>query len=794
MLKNYLKILFRNFKSNKFYTFINIIGLSIGLTCVILISLFVTDETSFDTFHKDNDQIYFVGVERTSAQRTYESIITPYPTGRVALENVQAVEMYVTITPANSGRLSLDGENFTDEDKIIAASDDFFSMFNFPLISGNPETVLNKPNTVVITEKIAQKYFGDENPIGKPLTIYRYGIHDYTIVGVAENSPDNSYLDFDVVFSIKGLPSTISNMDSWGANMYNTFVKLQKGVQWNQIEKSANTTFDTFLGENRAESTDFFLQPISELYLSEFVTPSGFKGNYTYIYIFSSIAFIILILAGINYMNLSTARGMQRGREVGVRKVLGANKIQLVKQFLGESVLLSMFSLILALFLTELILPKFNLFFDKSLSINLIENFQFLIGLLLGTLVLGILSGLYPSLLLSGFQSSDILKGQSSKKIGGVNPRKALVVFQFSISTVLIVGTIVVLSQLDYLINKDLGFKEEHALYIPLYSSDNKDAFLEEIKKSSNVISASFANGVPGRFYFSTGQKFNPRKPDEEFFAHVIATDENYPEALGIELIAGRYFEKERSNYLINTIVINESMQKKMDWVSAEDALGESLASGETVIGVVKDFNFQSLRSEVSPVIINSINTPNSSFSGGELVLVRYQADALDNLIPHIRTSWDKVVSGSSIEINYLDQQMDTLYETDKKLGTVFSFFAGIGILISCMGLLGLTAFSAELRTKEIGIRKVLGATVSNIISLLSIDFIRLVLIGFALAIPISWYIMSKWLNDFAYKIDIGVGVFAIAASLVLVITIIITSWQSIKASLMNPVNSLKSE
>ena len=794
MIKNYLKILIRNFKSNKFYTLINVSGLSIGLTCVILIALFVADETSYDTFHHQNDQIYFLGMERISGDRTFESIITSYPTGRSAKESVQAVDKFVTITPSFPGKVSVDGEVFTQENRILSATDDFFTVFNFPLINGDSETVLLEPNTVVITKKIADKYFPDQNPIGKSLTIDRYGIHEYTITGVAENSPGNSYLDFDLVFSIKGLPSTKGNENSWGASMYNTFLKLQSGYEETEVETTINQSLDIYLGERRAESTDFFISPISELYLSEFVTPTGFKGNYTYLYIFSSIAFFILILAGINYMNLATARGMQRGREVGVRKVLGANKTQLIKQFLGESVLLSIFSLILALFLTELVLPKFNLFFEKSLSLNIIEGLPFLTAIFFGAILLGIGSGFYPAIFLSGFQPSDILKGQKQKKIGGVNPRKALVVFQFIISTILIVGTIVVSSQLDYLLNKDLGFEKENALYIPFNSLENKDPFFSELNTNKDVISTSFTNGVPGRFFFSTRDKLDPTRPDVEISAHVIATDENFPSALGIEVIAGRYFEEERSTDYDNKIVINESMRKKMGWSSAEEAIGKTLSRGDEVVGVVNDFNFQSLRTEVSPVIINSINTPNSGFAGGEVALVRYQAGKLDELLPFLRTTWDRIISDTPVEISFLDQQMDSLYETDKKLGTVFSFFAGIGILISCLGLFGLTAYSAELRTKEIGIRKVLGASVANIIQLLSIDFIRLVSIGFAIAIPISWYIMNKWLNDFAYRIEIGLSIFLICAVLVLVIVVITTSWQSLKAAWANPVDSLKSE
>ena len=794
MIKNYLKIALRNFKANKFYTVINIFGLSIGLTCFVLIVLFVSDEMSYDTFHENHEQIYFIGVERKFGGDFKKSRITQYPLGRTAVDEVSGIENYVTITPPNPARVSLDNKDFLSGVGSIASSPGFFTLFGFPLKVGNPSVVLQDPGTVVITEKIAEQYFPNENPIGKTLFIDRYGIAEYTITGIAENGKKNSYLDFDLVFSIQGLSSTKKNLNSWGSSMYNTFAKLQNGVERTQIESVANEAFDTHLGEARASNTNYFFVPISELYLSDLITPTGFKGSYVYIYIFMSIALFILVLANINYMNLSTARGMQRGREVGVRKVLGANKRQLIKQFLGESVILSLFSLIVAFTIATLVLPGFNQFFDKSLSLNLDENYWLILALISITIGLGALSGLYPAVFLSGFKTSEVLKGRPSNTIGGVSLRKILVVFQFSISTVLIVGTIVVLTQLDYLLNKDLGFEKEHTLYISFDSISNKSAFIDKIESHQAVISTSHSNGIPGRFYFSTSQEFDNQRPDVQFAAHVIATDEKFHETLGLQLLAGRYFEEGRSDDQKDAIVINEAMQKRMNWLSADEAIGQKLSTGDEVIGVVKDFHFRTLRTEITPVIINSIHTPSSSFSGGEVLVVRFLPDQIQSFIPYIQSTWNEIVSGTPLEYGFLDEQMDKLYETDKKLGTVFSFFAGIGILISCMGLLGLTAFSAELRTKEIGIRKVLGATVTNIVSLLSTDFLRLVAIGFTIAIPFSWYIMNKWLSDFSYRIDIGIGIFLLAGGAALLVSGLTTSWQSIKAATMNPVKSLKNE
>lgn len=794
MLKNYFKIAFRNFRTNKFYSLINIFGLSIGLTCFILILLFVSDEMNYDSFHNDVEQIYFVGAERRWGGEFRKSTITQYPVGRTAAEEVAGVSSYVTITPPNPGQLSLNGKDFRGGFITIASSPGFFDLFNFPLALGSADDVLKDPGTVVISSNVAEQFFPNENPLGKTITIDRYGKAEYLITGVADNPRKNSYVNFDVVFSIEGLSSTKSNYDSWGSSMYNTFIKIDDEALAAQKEEIANQVFDSKMGEERAPNANYFFIPITELYLSDLVDASGFKGNYTYIYIFSSIALLILVLANINYINLSTAKGLQRAREVGVRKVLGANKAQLIKQFLGESLMYSLLSLMLAIIIAELILPGFNHFFDKSLSLNLIQNFEFFALLFSITIIVGALTGLYPAFFLSGFNTSTVLKGYAVQKIGSVNMRKILVVFQFSISTVLIVCTLVVLSQMDFLLTKDLGFNKENALYIPLDEVTDIDALNEKVQNHQAVLSTSLTNGIPGRFYFSTSNSFDPQRPDEEISAHVISTDEKFVNTMELEVVAGRYFDENRSDDLRDAIVINEAMQRKMGWVDANEAIDQVLSDGNKVIGVVKDFHFRTLKTDITPVIIGSINTPNETFSGGEVLVVRYDENQLNALLPYIQSVWEEIKPGSSIDYGFLDDQMEKLYETDKKLGTVFTFFACVGILISCMGLLGLTFFSAELRTKEIGIRKVLGATIPHIITLLSFDFLKLVLVGFAIAIPISWYVMNKWLSDFAYRIEIGVGIFLIAGLAAFLVSTITTSWQSVKAASANPVDSLKSE
>ena len=794
MIKNYIKIALRNYRTYKFYTIINVLGLSIGITCVMLIFLFVSDEMSYDTFHTDHEQIQFLGVERSFGGEFRKSRISAFPLGRTAVEELSGAESFVTATPANPGRVSVDGVNFTPENKLIAATSGFFTMFNFPLVTGNPETVLQEPGTVVITESMAEKYFPTGNALNQTLTIDRYGVEEYKVVGIAEDMTRNSYLSFSTVFSIEGLSSTQSNRDSWGSSMYNTFVRFDKNANMLEQEVAMNTAFDVQIGERRAANTNFFFTPLADLYLSDLIEAEGFKGSYTYIYIFSAIAIFVLLLASINYMNLSTARGMQRGREVGVRKVLGANKNQLLQQFLSESVLLSLFSLAIAFLAAELLLPYFNTFFDKSLSLNVSESLGFIALLVLATLVFGLLSGMYPALFLSRFKPSLILKSQSMARVGGVNLRKALVVFQFGISTVLVVGTIVVLNQLNYLLEKDLGFNKEQTVYIPFDSVNEMNAFKEKVSNYQGITSVAHADGVPGEIVFSRSAEYDPERPEEDIAAHIISVDGYYDETLGLEILAGSFFEEERATAQIDHVVINEAFMKRMNWASPEEAIDKVLGTDQTVLGVVKDFHFRSLRTAITPVIIGSQHAPETTFSGNDMLVIQFQDIEEADLIAFLRASWSEIVSGTPMTYTFIDEKMDQLYRTDEKLGQAFSFFAAIGIFIACLGLLGLTSFSAQLRIKEIGIRKVLGATVSSIVGLLSKEFVQLVVLGFLIAIPASWYLMNTWLGDFAYKIEIGPGIFIVAGLVSVTIAILTTGWQSIKAALANPADSLRSE
>ncbi|MBO6585360.1 MAG: ABC transporter permease [Gracilimonas sp.] len=793
MLKNYIKIAWRNFRNNKSYSLINVLGLAIGLCCLILISLFVTDELSYDQFHENSEQIYFVGRESSYGSNTNKGLSTQYPVGPAMKNVIPEVDDFLITLYKGSGDVSVNGEDFSEEDRIIHASESFFRMFSFPLKIGQPETVLSDPKSVVITEEIAEKYFGDENPIGRTLLINRYEEGEFIVTGVAENMQQNSYLNFDIVASINNTSYSKTHRDSWGSSMFNTYVQLQEGSTWSDISPKVSELVIKNMGEE--STTSFFSIPISDLYLSEHSLASGFKGDRKYIYIFSAIALFILILACINYMNLSTARAMQRSREVGVRKVVGAGKTQLIMQFIGEAVLVAVFAFILGLFIAELALPFFNNFVEKELLMTFKETGSLLSLLFLTSIGVGVLSGSYPAFFLSRFKPSIVLKAASHQSSKGGGFRRMLVTLQFVVSTALIICTLIAFNQLQFVLEKDLGFEDDQVMYIPAHQiRGNIETFKEIALNHSAVIHASATTDIPSRFGMRTGQAFDPDNPDNQFYAHSLRTDADYDDVLNLEMAAGRFFDENRITDRNKARVINEAMVKKLGWGNPDSAVNRMLSDSSTIVGVVKDFHFKSLHSNIGPVYIRMKPTDPNKYNSYNMLAIKFHPEQAQSLISYLQEEWTKLWPEDPLTYHFLDDKFAEQYATDQKLSRAFTAFAAIAIFIACLGLFGLAAFSAERRTKEIGIRKVLGATVSNIVALLSKDFILLVLTGFAIAIPIAWYAMNQWLADFAYRIEIGPGIFALAGGAALIIALLTVSWQSIKAAVANPVDSLRSE
>ncbi len=791
MLKNYIKIAWRNIIRNKGYALINIFGLAVGLACCILIAQYVQDELSYDNFHEK--QVHFVGKESQFGGESRRGMTTSLPLGKALVNEIPEVTNYVQMTWPGSGSVSRDGENFTEEDRILNASSSFFEVFNFSLKTGSQENILQNPNSVVITEEMAEKYFPGENPIGQSLTIQRYGENIYTVTGIAKNVTQNSYLDFDIVGSM-GTLQTVKDkqgQDSWGANMFQTYVSLQENSDSDFVESKLQTIAKNHYEEERGVS--YFFIPISELYISELVTRNGFKGDMKYIYIFGAISLFILIIACINYMNLATARAAQRSQEVGIRKTVGAGRWQVARQFLGEAVLISFCSFVIGLVIAEMALPLFNQIFQKELELFFSENLTFILSLGGLAILVGLISGSYPAFYLSGFQPQRIMSGQLFGSKSSAKLRKTLVICQYTVTVALLIGTIVIYKQLEFTQNKDLGFNEEQVIVVPMYDdlSSKHDVLKQKLQQNPNITSVSAASNVPSAYQTRYGLAFDPENPDHQLSLYGLFADPDYVKTLGMEMAAGRFFEEGRHED--STIVLNEAAVEKLNWKSSKEAVGREMKNGR-VIGVIKDFHFSSLREKIDGVYIRQERPADSPFEAYNQITARLNSANIDETIEYIRNQWTSIAGDQTFTYSFLDQEFDQMYRTEQRLANVFTTFSIIAIVIACLGLLGLAAYTAERRTKEIGIRKVLGANVSNIVGLLSKDFIKLVIIGFVIAVPIAWYAMNQWLADFAYRIEIGPGIFALAGGVALFIALATVSWQSIRAALANPVDSLRNE
>ncbi len=791
MLSNYIKIAWRNIIRNKGYALINILGLAVGLACCILIAQYVQDELSYDNFHEKS--VYFVGKESTFGGNSRRSMSTSLPLGQALVNEIPEVESYVQMTWPSSGEVSKNSQDFTEEGRILNATSSFFEVFNFSLKVGNPENVLDQPNSVVITEEMMKKYFPGEDPIGQSLTIQRYGENTYTVTGVARNVTQNSYLDFDMVTTLGSLQTVKDKrgQGAWGASMFHTYASLQEGADSDFVESKLADIADNHFEEEREVS--FFFVPVSDLYISDLVSRDGFKGDMKYIYIFGAISLFILIIACINYMNLATARAAQRSQEVGIRKTVGADRWQVARQFLGEAVLISLFSFVVGLLIAELALPVFNQIFDKELELYFRENIGFLFSLGGLAMVVGLISGSYPAFYLSGFQPHRIMSGQLFGRKPSAGLRKTLVVFQYTVTVALLIGTIVVFKQLQFTQTKDLGFNEEQVIVIPMPGelSSKHEILKQELQKNPDILSVSAASAAPSGFNTRYGLAFDPDQPDREVSFYGLFADPNYVKTLGLEMAAGRFFEEERTED--STVVLNEAAVEKLGWESPQKTIGRELTHGE-VIGVIKDFHFASLRQQIDGVYIRSQRPESSSYASYDQIVARLHPENINESIDYIRNKWESLAGDQTFTYSFLDQKFEEMYRTEQRLSKVFTTFSIIAIVIACLGLLGLAAYSAERRTKEIGIRKVMGATVTNVVTLLSKDFLKLVALGFVIAVPIAWYVMNRWLQEFAYRIEIGPEIFAMAGGAALLIALATVSWQSVRAAVANPVDSLRSE
>ncbi|TMI71617.1 MAG: FtsX-like permease family protein [Bacteroidetes bacterium] len=816
MIKNYLKVAWRNLMKNKIFSFINVFGLSIGLTCCMLIALYINYESGYDRYHKNIKQLYQLGTIFVKQGKEERTPNTPAPMAyemKQEFPEIRQTARIMALFAEDKTLLQYKEDNGPlrsfYEDKGFMADSTFFRMFNYDFIEGNAATSLDNANTVVLSEEIAQRLFGHEPALNKIIRISSNtnGDTNFVVTGVFRPVKKPSQIDARFFLSVRGggIEQFMNRQtDMVSNNMFHTFFLLQPGASAKNLESKFPAFVDKYIGDGLRKSGFYkkqFLIPVRDMHLRAGM-PSDISavGSVTYLYILACIAVFTLLIACINFMNLSTARSSKRSAEVGVRKVLGAEKKSLVRQFLGESVLLSMIAFVLALVFTRLLLPGFAAISGKEISFSFEQHRLFLAGFFVLAVLTGLLAGSYPAFYLSSFQPVKVLKGRISNSLAAVSLRKVLVVFQFVISVILIVASVIINNQMKYMRTKDLGFAKDQQIVIPLRSANAKNIYTSlksDIRNNSQVKGTGAAFYYPGILNPSDfGLYMEGKTVNDAQLVHTNIVDESLLQTLDIKPIAGRLFSEQFPADTNRRLVMNEAAIRKIGFGSPEKAVGHNVHfdwRGETytftIVGVVKDFHFQDLHVPIEPYCFQLNNQPYYNY-----LIVHAKAADVSPLLKSIETSWHKFDPSEPFEYSFLDEDFQKNYRAENRLSSIVGYFTVIAILISCLGLFGLATFSAEQRTKEIGIRKVLGASVGNIVGLLSKEFLKLVLIAVVIASPVAWWAMNKWLQDFAYKANIGWVVFAATAGIALLIALLTISFQAIKAAIANPVKSLRTE
>jgi len=786
MLKNYVKTAWRNLFRNKFYSFINIAGLTAGLAIGILILLWVQDELSFDGFHKNAGNIYRVELfgGTGASKQIWESTVAPM--GPLAKQELTEVQDQVRITPNWFFSLYKYKEKVFGEQNVAFADPSLFSIFDFPLVEGNTAKPFANDNSVVITKKTARKYFGTDDAIGK--VIVADGKENFTVSGVINDFPLNSSINFDMIMPMSYQAKSIlvhSKMDvntDFSNYNYQTYFKVKPGTS---LKKLSADLFNIHI-KHRAEDTDaeYLLLPINKMHL---YNADGTDRGIQTVRIFIIIALVILLIACINYVNLSTARSLLRAKEISMRKIIGAGKMQLFMQFLAETALLFLIATLFALFAIYLLMPVFNQLAGKQLVFNLLNPHIWLIITITVITTLA-LSSIYPAMLLSSFEPLKALKGKINSSIGDVLFRKILVVVQFTFSVVLIVSTLVITQQLKYIQSKNLGYDKSRVFGVWLRdASRHYDAVKAELLKQPGVEGVTRATGnIISSSMISGDNSWDGKAPGQTFILHLMGIDKDFIQFFKLKMQQGSSFSgavADSTHFILNEAAVRE--------IGMKNPIGKHFRfqkTNGTIIGVIKDFHFASLREKIAPAIF---------FYRPAVYQTMYVKTSTNNAAAAIAAAGSqfKQYNGEfPFSYNFLDEIFNNLYQGERREGTLFNYFAGMAILISCLGLLGLAAYTAQVRTREIGVRKVLGASVTGVIGLLAKDFIKLVLIGIVVATPIAWYAMTHWLNAFAYRIPIHWTVFVLAACIAIVIAFVTISFQSIKAAIANPVKSLRSE
>jgi putative ABC transport system permease protein len=810
MFKNNIRIAFRNLKNSPFLTSINAMGLIIGITGSLIIALYIIDEMSYDSMFTDAGQIYRINTDVKFGGAAIKTGEASAPMAGAMKNDFPEVEYAVRFR--NQGDILFRRSDAVDNTKGNDATfvdPGFFDLFGLELLSGNKETALLKANTLVLTQSVAEKHFNTENAVGQRVLLNND--ETYIVTGVMKNLPKNSFLrNHGIFMAMDG--NHASKEDLWGSMNYYTFVKLQEGTKPADFQLKVAGMLETYMLpwaqkvfpgmtiESFAASGDYInyqIFPLTDIYLhSDRNAEMSETGSIQNVYILLFIGVFLIFLACVNFMNLSTAHSLKRAKEVGIRKTLGSNKSELIWQFLTESGLITAISMFIAIAIVFLALPYFNDLAGKDISMPIGEPL-FWVSILSITLVLGLLSGSYPAFFMSRFKPLDTLKGDLGSKVGGGGIRRALVVFQFSVSVVLIIGTLVVYQQLDFIQNKELGFDKEQVLLVDNAFSAGKrlDAFKDEVEKLSAVQSTTLSSQMPtpsernSNTYFKIGST----NQEDAMQMQEWVVDHDYLNTLGLELIAGRNFNPSITADA-EAVIVNEANLKILN-LDVQSAIGSQLAQMDSdnepkiykVIGVVKNFHYESMRENIGALALFQKRSTG-------IMAIKLKTDDYGATLKKIEELWKKEAPGQPFDYSFMDEEFNNTYSADQRLGTVFIIFTSLSIFIACLGLFGLASFNAQKRTKEIGIRKILGASVSQITFKLTVDFLKLVGIATLLGLPLGWYAMNVWLQDFSYRIDVDWKVLTLAALLVIVIAIITVSYQSIKAAIANPIKSLRTE
>ncbi|HEX6168468.1 MAG TPA: ABC transporter permease [Chitinophagaceae bacterium] len=812
MFKNYFKIAWRNLVKNKTFSFINIIGLASGLACFILIALYVADELSYDRFNEKAGRIYRINSDIVFGGNKLHLAVASDPMGATLKKDYPQVEEYVRFFSSSGSKLVKKGNEYIREHSVAHADSTLFGVFTLPVIAGDAKTALNEPNTVVISESAAKKYFSTTDAVGKNIETDDNGSTLYKVTAVIKDIPHNSHFTFDMIFSM-------DNVDyQWGnflSHNHQTYLLLKPGTDHKLFEKNFIQVIDKYVVPQAAQfmkinsmdefekagnKLEYSLMPLTEIHLrSGRVAELNVNGNIQYVYIFSAVALFVLLLACVNFMNLSTARSASRAKEVGIRKVVGSEKRSLIKQFLTESILTTVISTVFAVGIAWLCLSWFNNLSAKQLHISDLLQTRYVLFLIALPLIVGLLSGLYPAFVLSSFNPIVVLKGKLSGGLRRSTLRNALVVGQFTTSIFLIAATIIVFRQLNYIQTKKLGFSKDQMLIVNGTGAlgNNRDAFKNEISKFTGVKGATYAGYLPVAGSSRNDVSFSSEAAmtsTNSVNMQVWNIDHNYIPLMEMEIVKGRNFSKDFGTDS-NATIINETAAKLLGWNDPvgkklhtyfQDSFGNTLISRD-VIGVVKNFHFESMKENIGPLCFRlADNSWATAF--------KVSSTDIKQLVSNIEGKWKEMAPGMPFSYQFMDESFDNMYRVEQRTGKLGLTLAIIAILIACLGLFGLVTYTAEQRIKEIGVRKVLGATINNIITMLSKDFMILVLIASALAIPSAWWAMNRWLQDFAYRINIGWWIFIAAGAIAFLIAFITVSSQAIRAALANPVKSLRTE